>query len=257
MIPQFVGNSMPLSESGLINVCSQLGTDAAAIWAVLHVETAGCGFLADRRPPILFERHIFSRETNRQFDAQGDISNPAPGGYGAGGTHQYDRLEKAMKLDQQAALRSASWGIGQIMGLNAQIAGFKDVGEMINAMVESEDRQLLAIAQFLKHNGLDAALKAHDWTRFARGYNGPNFAANQYDKKLEAAFAQNNVLLPYLNVRTAQMFLMYLGFTPGAIDGAMGPRTRSALELFQQNEGLPVNGNVDAATVDRLRAKVG
>src|SRR5713226_4155427 len=105
-----IRKSMPLSESGLTNVCSQLGTDAAAIWAVLHVETAGCGFLADRRPPILFERHIFSRETNRQFDAQGDISNPAPGGYGAGGTHQYDRLEKAMKLDKQAALRSASWG---------------------------------------------------------------------------------------------------------------------------------------------------
>lgn len=53
------------------------------------------------------------------------------------------------------------------------------------------------------------------------------------------------------------MFLMYLGFTPGTIDGAMGPRTRSALELFQQNEGLPVNGHVNAVTVDRLRAKVG
>jgi hypothetical protein len=71
MIPQFVGKSMPLSESSLTNVCSQLVTDAAAIWAVLHVETAGCGFLADRRPPIPFERHIFSRETNRQFDTQG------------------------------------------------------------------------------------------------------------------------------------------------------------------------------------------
>ena len=82
-------------------------------------------------------------------------------------------------------------------------------------------------------------------------------AANQCDKKLEAAFAKNNVLLPDLNVRTAQMFLMYLGFTPGTIDGAMGPRTRSALELFQQNEGLPVNGHVNAVTVDRLRAKVG
>jgi len=43
---------MPLSESGLTNVCSQLGTDAAAIWAVLHVESARCGFLADRRPVL-------------------------------------------------------------------------------------------------------------------------------------------------------------------------------------------------------------
>jgi hypothetical protein len=31
-----------------------------------------------------------------------------------------------MALDEQAALRSASWGIGQIMGFNAKEAGFAD-----------------------------------------------------------------------------------------------------------------------------------
>ncbi len=44
MIPQFVGKSMPLSESGLTNVCSQLGTDAAAIWAVLTSRPPDVGF---------------------------------------------------------------------------------------------------------------------------------------------------------------------------------------------------------------------
>jgi hypothetical protein len=45
----------------------------AEIWAVFSVETSGCGFLTDRRPKILFERHIFSHLTNGRYDAQ----NPA------------------------------------------------------------------------------------------------------------------------------------------------------------------------------------
>jgi N-acetylmuramidase len=73
------------------------------------VETGGCRFLPDRRPVILFERHIFSRETNHTFDASNsDISNPHAGGYSAGGAAQYDRLQRALALDRKAALRSAS-----------------------------------------------------------------------------------------------------------------------------------------------------
>jgi N-acetylmuramidase len=87
MSMQFVGKSLPLSTKGLADVCEQLGTRSAEVWSVLHVETSGCGFQADRRPKILFERHIFSRETQRKFDGQHpDISNPEPGGYGPEGT---------------------------------------------------------------------------------------------------------------------------------------------------------------------------
>jgi hypothetical protein len=36
--------------------------------AVLTVETLGSGFLPDRRPRILFERHFFPSETKGAFD---------------------------------------------------------------------------------------------------------------------------------------------------------------------------------------------
>jgi hypothetical protein len=212
--------------------------------------------LADRRPTILFERHIFSRETQRKFDSQHpDISNPRPGGYGPEGT-QYDRLAVAMALDEQAALRSTSWGIGQIMGFNAKEAGFADVNTMIKAMVESEDSQLQAMANFLQHNRLDTALRGRDWRAFASGYNGPDFEENNYEKRLAAAFAQYSILLPDLNVRTAQVLLTHLGFHPGTIDGVMGRRTRAALMEFQQKESLSQTGNPDPATLDKLRTKV-
>ncbi len=254
---QFIGKSLPLSDKGLANVREQLGTGTAEVWSILHVETSGCGFMADRRPKILFERHIFSRETDGSFDGQhSDLSNPEPGGYGPEAT-QYDRLAAAIALDEQAALRSASWGIGQIMGFNAKEAGFADIKTMIAAMADSEDNQLVGVANFLKHKRLDTALRGHDWRTFAREYNGPKFEENSYDKKLAAAFAQYSTLLPDLSVRTAQVILTYLGFHPGTIDGAMGPRTRAALVEFQQKESLPQTGKADPTTLNQLRTKLG
>ena len=70
------------------------------------------------------------------------MSQPTAGGYGPAGVHQYDRLAAAISLYRDAALQSASLGLGQVMGMNFQAAGFDSVEDMVAAMVESEDRQL-------------------------------------------------------------------------------------------------------------------
>ncbi|MFN3624628.1 MAG: N-acetylmuramoyl-L-alanine amidase, partial [Hyphomicrobium sp.] len=49
-------------------------------------------------------------------------------------------------------------------------------------------------------------------------------------------------------VADAQKRLAALGYWPGDVDGLMGPRTRSALRDFQDQNGLPITGNVDTAT---------
>ena len=69
--------------------------------AIVEVETAGVtsgfGFRADRRPQILFERHVFRKYTNGLFDGEApDVSGPA-GGYGIL-SMQYGKLEKAVSL---------------------------------------------------------------------------------------------------------------------------------------------------------------
>ena len=95
---------------------------------MLTVETKGWGFLADRRPTILFERHIFSRRTNHRFDsAYPDISNTQPGGYSKESAQEYDRLIARERKDWDAALSSASWGIAQVMGFNAELAVYNNV----------------------------------------------------------------------------------------------------------------------------------
>lgn len=74
----FQGNAAALSIDGLTKVAGDLAVYAAEIWAILAVETSGCGYLPDRRPQILFERHIFHRLTNGEFD-DGLVSDASPG----------------------------------------------------------------------------------------------------------------------------------------------------------------------------------
>lgn len=255
MALDFVGGSRALSNDGFLALAGALAVKAPEIWAVLAVETSGCGFLADRRPKILFERHVFHKLTGGRFD-DGDISDKSPGGYGAGGAHQYDRLARALAKDRTAALQSASWGVGQVLGTNFKAAGFTDVETMVSAMSDSEDAQLAGMASFIRSKKLDAALQAHDWTAFARGYNGKNFAKNQYDTRLRGEFQKFSFgALPDLDTRAAQVYLTFCGFDPGPVDGVAGVRTRSALSDFQRAEGLKPTGEVDGKVLAALVEK--
>ncbi len=250
----FQGSGKALSTAGLSSAAGIVGTSEAELWTVVAVETSGCGFLPDRRPQILFERHIFYRLTNGQFD-DGDISDPAPGGYGMRGAHQYDRLGRAAQKDRDAALQSASWGIGQILGKNFSLSGFADVESMVAAMSDSEDDQLSAMSRFIQGTRLDRCLQAHDWPGFARGYNGPNYATNQYDKKLSEAYQRFSTRGgPDLNVRAVQLYLTYLGFDPGGVDGVVGPRTRSAVSAFFAGQNAAPPANIDATVLAKVES---
>jgi len=249
---EFTGTTRAITAGGFAKAANDLGVKAPEIWTVFAVETSACGFLPDRRPPILYERHIFSRLTGGRFD-DGDISSPTPGGYGPSGATQYDRLSRAIALNRDAALQSASWGLGQIMGMNFGLAGFGGVEAMVSAMCDTEDSQLLAFAAFLKSSKLDTALQIHDWTTLARGYNGPNYAVNNYDTKLRGEYQKFSTgALPDLSTRAAQLYLTIKGFHPGPVDGMAGALTRDALRQFQQANGLPVSGLADDATLAAL-----
>lgn len=58
-------------------------------------------------------------------------------------------------------------------------------------------------------------------------------------------------------VTDAQTLLSELGFSPGAIDGWMGPDTARAVKAFQASQGLPQTGMVTEALVERLHQAAG
>jgi hypothetical protein len=250
----FIGQTLALDSSGMNSVMAALNVQPQNIWAVLQVETGQCGFLPDRRPTILFERHIFYRLTRGAFKStHPNICNPIQGGYGAPGAYQYTRLNQAMALNPDAALQSTSWGIGQVMGQYFSLAGYSDVETLVAAMIESEGAQLDAFRAYLESTRLAAPLRSHDWASFARGYNGPDYAANHYDTQLSAAYQRfSSGPLPDLKIRAAQLYLTLRGFSPSGIDGMAGQHTLNAILNFQASVGLPQTGNLDDATMNAL-----
>lgn len=188
-----------------------LGVEIAAVKAVQETETSGSGFTYTGKVRILFERHWMYRFLQQKLPAaqfskiqlaNADIINSTPGGYATGPTAnarslaEYTRFSRAFAIDPTCAMMSASWGLFQIMGFNANFAGFKNedgtpnVGPFVDSMKVNEQAQLAGFVNFIKTyngGGLWQAMKNHDWVTFARIYNGSANVA-QYSQKIGMNF---------------------------------------------------------------------
>lgn len=194
--------SARLDDADINEIAAKYQLENAAIKAVIKVETGGSGFLEDGRPKILFEGHIFWNELKKVNIKPEEYVVKFPDivyphwtkQYYKGGTGEYDRLEKAKLIHEEAALKSASWGLFQIMGFNYSMVGFDNVDAFVKAEYESEKEHLKAFINFItyKNNAQAKAtiefLREKDWKSFAARYNGPRYAENQYDRKLEIAY---------------------------------------------------------------------
>lgn len=269
---EFAGPATPLTPGDIEAEAAEIGCEPAIIYAVCDVEAGKSGFLPSGKPKILFEAHVFGRLT----DHQGDRDHPnisAPRWdrslYGAGGEHQYDRLAEAMELDREAALKSASWGMFQIMGMNAGLCGYNaangapDVEAFVKAMVTGERAHLDAFTKFCVANYIDDDLRARRFDTFTRVYNGPG-QVEHYSTLLAAAYRKaraNPAARPTASPRVAQAAyqsvlrlnsrgpavvalqkqLAGLGYDVET-DGDFGPVTMAAVVAFQRYRGLVPDG---------------
>jgi hypothetical protein len=186
-----------LTPTDYRSAAQSLQCEIAALRAVAEVEAPMGGFLADGRLRVLFEGHVFHRQTGGKFaESHPTLCFPkwTREHYARGkdaderGAGELARLEAAMALDRRAALCSASYGKFQIMGLNHRSCAYPDVDSFYNGMRIDEQAQLDAFCHFIKANGMVQALRDLDWTKFARLYNGPGFRSNDYDGKLASAY---------------------------------------------------------------------
>jgi len=186
------GGGARLTALDYEQTAKDLGLEVAVVKAVAKVESAGAGFIGDGRPIIRFEAHWFSRLSDRFYDGvfptisvRKRDDSLVQGGE-AGLRREFSRLSNAMALDRGAALRSASWGLFQIMSFNHQSSNFNSVDEMVDAMSKTEGHQLRAFANFIRKLGYVKYLKKKDWAAFAYRYNGEDFG--DYDDLLESAY---------------------------------------------------------------------
>lgn len=186
----FRGKAKRIEDLDLPRVGHIIGVGEDEIHAVLDVESRGKGFDSKGRPIILFERHWFYRflegeDKNKAVREGLAVSKWSRATYNQ---DQYSLLVRAMAIDETAALKSASWGLGQVMGFNHSLAGYDTVQDFVLAMMDDEDNHLEAMISFIVNAGLDDELRRHDWAGFAKGYNGSGYKANNYDTRLANAY---------------------------------------------------------------------
>lgn len=188
----FKGLARRLTDGDLPRIGAMIGVGEDEIHAILDVESAGSGFDSQGRPKILFEPHVFYRclpEHKRQQAVSAGLAYPSwiAGQYPK---DSYPRLLRAMEIDEAAALKACSWGLGQVLGENHKMMGYATVQEMVVDCTLGEDKHLEMMVRFIKAKNLDVHLRAHDWARFAYGYNGSQYAKHNYHGRLASAYAK-------------------------------------------------------------------
>jgi hypothetical protein len=188
----FTGKAKRLDDLDLPRIGHRIGVGEDEIHAVMDVEARSSGFDAQGRPAMLFEPHVFYRllgpgPKRDRAVAEGLAWKGWRRDYPR---DSYPRLIRAMAIDEEIALQSASWGLGQIMGFNHALAGYPSAKAMVLAFLDDEETHLDAMVTFIERAGLDDELRDHDWAGFARGYNGPEYAKNAYHLKLADAYSK-------------------------------------------------------------------
>jgi len=184
-----------ITEKAFNDSAALLGVEPAVIKAVAEVESSGDGFLSSGHPKILFEPHVFWAELKKRRIDPKTITGASDILYEKWTTGKYgktsaqpERLKRAIAINKEAALSSASWGKFQIMGYNYGLAGFADVDSFVAAMHIDEDQHLHAFVNFVKNKNLVQYLVTKNWPKFAEGFNGSGYKQNKYDEKLAAAY---------------------------------------------------------------------
>lgn len=287
----FSGEAKRLESLDIALIAATIGCGEDHLHAVMEVEARGGGFDRHGRIKMLFEPHVFYRELGPGVKRDRAVAEGLA--YRRWGqerypTDSYPRLQRAMQIDSVAALRSCSWGLGQIMGFNARLAGFDSAQQMVEVFRDDEDTHLAAMVQFIVSTGLDDDLRRQDWRGFARGYNGSGYEKHGYHTKLQRAFEKWRAIpdTPFtagdidraefdpnpepepvaavgqptlqigdrgVAVELLQAEMQGLRYFVGQVDGKFGPRTRGAVLAFQADSGLESDGVVGPRTWAAIR----
>lgn len=228
--------------------------EAEALLAVVDVESAGVAFWninGEAKPPIRFEGHYFYGRLNKTQRAQAvkeGLASPTAGAIQNPDSYagRYELLERAAKIDREAAYESTSWGLGQVMGANWKDLQFASVNELVE-FSKSLTGQVELMIRFIETNNLKDEIDEHRWGDFAARYNGPTYKKNAYDTKMAKAYTKykGSTIVEADEATIIQLQTMLNKITPEyalTLDGKLGPKTKAALKDFQLKNGLKSDG---------------
>lgn len=175
-------------------IADRLGASLRQVQAVAKVESNGGGWNDQGQPKALYERHYAWRRLRIKIPL---LSDPAPGGYTLdadrdGTNDSWEKLADMAMRNPVVAFESASFGKFQIMGAHWKSLNYAGPVEMAWSLRDHEANHYDMLSRFIVANSMLADLRRlstnpADCVGFARKYNGPAFAKNNYHHKLAAA----------------------------------------------------------------------
>jgi hypothetical protein len=201
---------MKVSKLEVTQIASSVGLDYARLMAFISVESGGAGFdpvtgkIIIQFEPTWFSKyltqfkiaHSFTRSTDekgrREYIIQAGDKRLENGVEGQ--VSEWTAFNTAFAIHPKSALLSTSIGLMQVMGFNYHALGYNSVDEMWDDFKKGDYQQVAGGARFIKNTpALYQALRNKDWAKVAYYYNGPNYAVNNYDNKLSAAYSKYSV----------------------------------------------------------------
>jgi hypothetical protein len=99
------------------------------------------------------------------------------------------------------------------------------------------------------------AYSYYDGGYYDGGYYDDGYAPSEYSQGPYLAQSEYDSGNRDSSVSQVQAALARKGYYRGAIDGSLGPATRSALRQYQGNHGLDVTGRIDRPVIEALRLR--
>lgn len=100
---------------------------------------------------------------------------------------QFIKLGKAKKINNDAAIKSCSWGKFQVMGKYFNNL-YSSPSELEKAMNMCEVQHFAYFKVYLKDvtgEEMIKAMKEKNWNKIAELYNGPDYSKNKYHTKMK------------------------------------------------------------------------
>ncbi len=253
----------------------RLGLEWQALAAVAQVESDGRP-LSGGLCPIRIEGHLFdkkitgaerkaAREQGLAARNVGAVKNPVKM------ADRYEMLKRMTAINEDAALESCSWGLGQVMGSHWKKLGYASVQKLADEARESVNGQIRLMGRYIEKFNFVTELKAKDWAGIALKYNGKDYNVYRYDLKMAEAyeaFLYGSIRETKSTIKSddiiergdkgpevagLQRRLAELGYYKGAIDAIFGGGTEMAVMDFQRDAQIQVDGRPGPRTVGKLK----
>ncbi len=182
----------------IVERAKELGVDPDLLGATIWVESNGSGF-SDNKLKVRFENHHFIDKAGQDYGlfageewgsphnfrtSQNDDWKPV---HTSNQGDEHAALEVAKQLNPDAAYRSTSMGLGQIMGFKHSAAGYNSAKEMFDDFSRGHTPQINGMVSFIrndKNGDLLKDLQNNNLRGFVAKYNGTG-NVDDYLEKLQ------------------------------------------------------------------------